>query len=49
MEDLVDGLDDVQDNDDFVLDTPNGIENVTEIGFEEGSLLLTVEPLDASG
>ena len=43
-EDLVGGLDDVEDHVDFVLDTPNGIETVTEIGLEEGSLLLTVEP-----
>jgi len=42
VEDLLLGLDDVEDNDDFVLDTPQGIEKVTEIGLEEGSLLLTV-------
>ena len=45
VEDLLHGLDDVEDNDDFVLDTPQGMETVTEIGFEEGSLLLTVERL----
>ena len=47
VENLVGSLDDVQDHIDFVLDTPNGIENVTEIGLEQGSLLLTVEPSDA--
>lgn len=46
VEEFLYGLDDVEDHDDFVLDTPQGMENVTEIGLEEGSLLLTVERLD---
>jgi len=49
VEDLLHGLDDVEDHDDFVLDTPQGTEMVTEIGLEGGSLLLTVEPLDEVG
>ncbi|MBC8872246.1 MAG: hypothetical protein H8E44_22675 [Planctomycetes bacterium] len=32
VEDFSGGLDDVEDHNDFVLDTPNGIEKVMEIG-----------------
>jgi hypothetical protein len=43
VEDLLNAFADIEKHVDFVLDTPNGTETVTEIRIEDGSLLLTVE------